>query len=167
MSSTCTYLLAFDAIADLPLNQLGAILASRPRRVAVEVRIGELAGISDTPTGVYLFYEPGTDRLMYAGKATSRSFIERIPAHFDPREGAWMNSLPKHIRDREGCTLAEALHRALALELTLVGVPTAIDGGQVEAVFRGFLEPELNPTKRSFDGATLLRDAVQASEASD
>ena len=153
---TCTFQLAVSAIADRPLADLHAVLAAHVRKQAARVEIGELAGVSH-PHGVYLFYQPGTDTLMYAGKSTSRSFIERVPAHFDSRKEAWMNYLPKHIMKRELCDYATALAKALALEVVLVGVDESLDGGQVEAVFRGYLKPVLNSTKRSFPGDMTLK----------
>lgn len=44
--------------------------------------------------GVYVFKID--NQVVYVGKTASRSFIERIPAHFDFRELAWMNSLLKN-----------------------------------------------------------------------
>jgi len=41
--------------------------------------------------GVYVFRDP--NRILIVGKATSTSFTERIPKHFDIRTGAWFNRL--------------------------------------------------------------------------
>ena len=48
--------------------------------------------------GVYIF-KNGTD-FYYVGDCSSRSFIERIPCHFDTRPEAWMNTLVKHYTKR-------------------------------------------------------------------
>ena len=153
------YLLPASEVADITLAELGHILACRPRLVARDVTIGELATLDDHPTGVYLFYAPRTNWIQYVGKATSRSFIDRIPAHFDPRQDAWMNSLPKHIMKQRGCVYAEALKVALGLELTLIGASEELPGGRVEAVLRAHLHPELNFTKRRFDASLTLAEA--------
>ncbi len=50
------------------------------------------------PNGVYLFFEKEDSKeteCLYVGKCSSRSFIERIPSHFDAREKAWFHSFLK------------------------------------------------------------------------
>ena len=60
-----------------------------------------------TGHGVYVFSDK-TGKFFYVGKAgketnndkpKGRSFVERIPSHFDPRTDAWMNSLLQHMAD--------------------------------------------------------------------
>ena len=45
--------------------------------------------------GLYIFYraEGVLPVVMYVGKCTSRSFLERIPAHLESREECWFNTL--------------------------------------------------------------------------
>ena len=45
--------------------------------------------------GLYVFYraEGVLPVVMYVGKCTSRSFLERIPAHLESREECWFNTL--------------------------------------------------------------------------
>jgi len=153
------YLLPASEVADVSLAELGHILACRPRLVVGDVTIGQLATLGDHPTGVYLFYARRTNSIQYVGKATSRSFVDRIPAHFDPRQDAWMNSLPKHVMKHRRCEYAEALQLALGLELTLVGATDQLPGGRIETVLRAHLRPELNFTKRRFDASLTLAEA--------
>jgi len=122
------------------------------------VEIGELARLAECPTGVYLFYSPGEGLLQYVGKATSRSFIDRIPAHFDPRESAWMNSFPKHIAKDQNCSYEVALSRALDHELLVRGT-SSLPGGKVEAVLRAHLRPALNATNRAIEASLTLEQA--------
>jgi len=44
--------------------------------------------------GVYIFFDQD-DNVIYVGKSSSRSFIERIPPHFDFREKTWFRTLSK------------------------------------------------------------------------
>ncbi|MCD6501101.1 hypothetical protein J7L01_00735 [bacterium] len=44
--------------------------------------------------GVYVFLD-GKKEIIYVGRCSSRSFIERIPSHLDPRKHAWFHSLLK------------------------------------------------------------------------
>ncbi len=48
-----------------------------------------------TGCGVYIFKEGSN--IYYIGKCSRRSFIERIPAHFDTRTNAWFNTLVKRV----------------------------------------------------------------------
>ncbi len=45
--------------------------------------------------GIYIFYrtEGVLPHVMYVGKCTSRSFLERIPSHLESREECWFNTL--------------------------------------------------------------------------
>ena len=45
--------------------------------------------------GLYIFYraEGVLPVVMYVGKCTSRSFLERVPAHLESREECWFNTL--------------------------------------------------------------------------
>jgi len=45
--------------------------------------------------GIYIFYrtEGILPHVMYVGKCTSRSFLERIPSHLEAREECWFNTL--------------------------------------------------------------------------
>jgi hypothetical protein len=45
--------------------------------------------------GVYIFKED--EQIKYIGKASSRPFIERVPAHLDVRVNGWMNTLLKYL----------------------------------------------------------------------
>jgi hypothetical protein len=147
-------------VIDLPLCEIEARLASGLRKPVRQVEIGELASLAAYPHGLYFFYEPGSGRLMYVGKSTSRSFTERIPAHFDPREAAWMNSLPKHVMSKESLSYADALERALSFEILLLGADSSAPIGSLEGIFRAFLQPYLNATNEKHDGATTLRQAL-------
>ncbi|AFK04121.1 hypothetical protein Emtol_2988 [Emticicia oligotrophica DSM 17448] len=49
--------------------------------------------------GVYLFKDEANS-FFYVGMASKRSFIERIPAHFDTKPEAWMNTLVKYHTDK-------------------------------------------------------------------
>jgi hypothetical protein len=46
--------------------------------------------------GLYLFYDQN-NVLQYVGKCTSRSFLERIPAHFDCRKHAAFATISKRL----------------------------------------------------------------------
>ena len=155
----CSFFLAVDELANHPLHEIGATLVKHQRKVVGHVEIAELASLKKFPNGVYLFYQPQGE-LMYVGKSSSRSFIERVPAHFDPRQEAWMNSLCKHLMKFNSCAYEEALADALTLEILLVGTPGE-QASRVESVFRAVLSPKLNNTRKVHDLDATLRTAAQ------
>lgn len=73
-----------------------------------------------------------------------------------------MNSLPKHIRKVEHVTLHAAVDLALNFELTVIGVDSSVDGGQLENVLRGVLRRRLNQTERELDPCLTLAQACGA-----
>lgn len=52
---------------------------------------------AETSNGVYIFKNEKNE-VAYVGKCSSRSFIERIPHHFDSREKAYMNVMAKRYQ---------------------------------------------------------------------
>ena len=50
--------------------------------------------------GLYIFYraEGASPTVMYVGKCTSRSFLERIPAHLESKPECWFNTLTKRSK---------------------------------------------------------------------
>ena len=72
--------------------------------------------------GLYLFYSM-RDELQYVGKCTSRSFIERVPSHFDCRKHAQFATVAKRLGAENSQTddISEISRKALNdLKLFLV-----------------------------------------------
>jgi len=75
--------------------------------------------------GVYVFKEK--TEIMYVGKASSRPFIERVPAHLDTRGYGWMNTMLKYLSKedkREKGYLEESIIAIENFELILVLLKT-------------------------------------------
>lgn len=70
--------------------------------------------------GIYVFKEDS--EIKYIGKASSRPFIERIPAHLDIRRNGWMNNMLKYLSEDSDPKnyLKESLHVIENYELLLV-----------------------------------------------
>ena len=89
-----------------------------------EIRLSDL--ILYPGTGIYLFYDAENKR-RYIGSCLSRSFIERIPSHFDTRRGASLNTVSKRMAVSEETVnddLTSIVMSALPkLKLILIGIP--------------------------------------------
>jgi len=141
------FFFAIDPHLDLTVvDFLDVVLAHQPRKEVGTVQIRELCGPT-TPHGVYvLFSSDGV--LQYVGKTTSRSFIERIPAHFDSREFAWFNTLAKRMYEAHPeHDYQAALRAALSFEIVLIGVVDKQLAMSLEMQLRTHLKPTLNPRK--------------------
>lgn len=112
--------------------------------------------------GVYVFgmYYEGECRSTYVGVACSRLFFERLAGHFDTREGAFMNSMLKHLQKKAAAdklppvSLRE-LASTVAQSGTLVTIchPHAAESRMLERVLRHTI-PVLNAgSKRGYDPA--------------
>lgn len=74
-------------------SSLKGELEKTVKRKISELKISDL--VIYPGIGVYLFYNHAEKKWWYVGKSTSRSFVERIPSHYDPRASSWMNVLTK------------------------------------------------------------------------
>jgi hypothetical protein len=109
------YFVAFEDHSGSTLEAFAANLRSMPKNVAGTVQLSELCAMADHPNGLYLFFDD-QDVLWYVGKSTSRSFIERVPSHFDQRKDAWFRCRTSKKPLRSTPTLDHGTHCALALD---------------------------------------------------
>lgn len=138
------------------------ILNHTHRKTVGDVTLRELCGAIDQPHGVYVFFKK-TGEVEYVGKATSRSFIERLPAHFDPRENSWFNTLTRRLQKSQASIYPTALAEALELKVILVGVGSAQLSSALERFLRTDLKPRLNCRRwhpNDPDLNTLLSDLI-------
>ena len=118
-------------------------------------------------TGIYLFFDiENTPR--YVGSCLSRSFIERIPSHFDTRNGSSLNTISKRLTEPEitgvddlTATVMGALPR---LKLILIGISCRSEDDKkrvrkIERDLIGTLGPDLNRSRRKAPGAAYLPGA--------
>lgn len=155
------YFLILDSYNKFSLSDFSKTLNSFPKKRVGSVTIEELCAIDEYPNGLYLFFN-NENELWYVGKATSRSFIERIPAHFDQREIAWFNTLPKKVM--KFCniqTYREALNKALSLKLMIIGIQDKNTAIKLETVLRSYLQPKLNSCKGNYEPAQLIENFIE------
>jgi hypothetical protein len=152
-----TFFLAYEDFAEFTPASFKEVIESTPTKALSEITIGELCSMSDYPNGLYFIFGGNPRQLQYVGKCTARSFIERIPAHFDQREWAWFNTLPKKLM-RNGQCYASALREALSFEAVLFGIHDKEAACRMERVFRYSHTPILNTLKKlnDFDSNATL-----------
>jgi hypothetical protein len=143
-----SYFLALDECIGDTLDEFANRLKRLPKKPVGDVTISELCAVAEYPNGLYFLFDD-KDHVWYVGKATSRSFIERLPSHFDPRETSWFGTIPKKImRHCSLPTYRDAHALGLTLRLALLGVTSKQTATRLESTLRDFLQPELNRTSR-------------------
>ncbi len=111
------YLLQYHEISGLSIADLIALLNNMPGLPCSAMKVSELIYCDNEPIhsgcGVYLFKEKNA--IFYVGKCSGKSFIERIPAHFDQRHGGWFNTILQYV----------AGHRTNTDKKTIPGIQAA------------------------------------------
>jgi hypothetical protein len=154
------YYVDFNICRHMSLDIFRDDLLSLTTKEVGTVQLAELCSMNFYPHGLYLLYSVCNEerKLQYVGKATSRSFIERVPSHFDQRHDAWFNTIPKRIMEIDKIDdYAIALAKGLSLHLVLIGIQNKKTTMKFETALRSYLKPRLNPQKKpNYSGAQLL-----------
>ena len=146
----------YDAVSACSLTQFEAVLRVTPRKRLGNITLAELSA-TPKPIGLYFLFDD-QQCLQYVGKSSSRSFIERIPSHLDPRPDGWFNTLPKKLIARSPhIDYRSALEHALGLDLVLLGVPQQPIIQRLETTLRSYLQPALNAGKPAAFAETRLQ----------
>jgi hypothetical protein len=142
------YFVALDSFApQTTLKQFAKLICATPRKAVGTIQIAELCSMWDYPNGVYLLFH-SSGPLWYVGKSSSRSFIERVPSHFDPRENAWFNNLPKLIvKVGEAANFRDGHSAGLLLNAVLIGAKACAITSKLESDLRSLLQPHLNAAR--------------------
>ena len=143
------------------MEQFAIRLRSMSKKVIGDVTVAELCAMTDYPNGLYFFFDED-DLLQYVGKSSSRSFIERLPSHFDPRHDSWFNTLPKKLMLHAGFTEYLAAHsRGLELKVAILGINSRGTVNALETNLRSYLQPALNAARA---GRVSAGDLLAGSE---
>jgi hypothetical protein len=124
-----------------------------------DVTISELCSMPNHPNGLYFILGENPSELKYIGKCTSRSFIERIPSHFDQREDSWFGTLPKRVK-KEDLSYQEAIEECMNFRIVLFGIQDKNITCKLERIFIHSYQPTLNNLKRlqQFNSNITLRE---------
>ena len=165
-------LLKYEFLQDIRLREIPDVV-----RLAATARIGalsldDLAEVNDYPNGAYVFYERlADDTPFYVGRASSRSFLGRIPSHFEQREDYWMNALSKGLhKKRKLSSYSDGVKKALHCHVAFIGVylkgsdPLSLERKKMintlELVLQEVLKPELNSRSGKLQSDLTLAQAV-------
>lgn len=125
------YLIEFEEVIDISINNFLVKIKETKGKRLDELLVKDLSfhngNLIYHGTGVYIFREK--QEIKVIGKASSMSFTERIPKHFDARPFAWFNRLLALIHEREWSILEspenfemESLHAFNNYNIVLVHI---------------------------------------------
>lgn len=139
----------FSNILEVPPTLLSKAVGQLERRQIAQVTISDLSTDPKRAHGLYVIFGPAGE-CFYIGKATSKSFIDRIPEHFDPRKEAWMNTFPKTIAKKDDRPYAAALAESLSCSISLLSMDkgTLKLANRFEAALRYLLKPRYNALEK-------------------
>ena len=156
------FFLRFEDVRTLSMEQFSARLKTMEKKEVGSLNVGELCAMTEYPNGLYFFFDE-VDLLQYVGKSSSRSFIERVPSHFDPRHDAWFNTLPKKLMLHAGFSEYLAAHsRGLELRVVMLGIKVRGTINTLETHLRSYLQPALNAARPGRVSADTLLAASEA-----
>ena len=151
------FIISVKDLYELIPNEISKVLQNASKKNLTDLHLFDLALSNGQPLtsagGVYLFFT-SDNTCLYIGKATSRSFISRIPAHFDPRPDSWFATFPNKVLKMG---LADNYDSALLFchncSVLLLKFDCDRDcknyAGIIETYLRVLLKPVLNPSKHS------------------
>ena len=151
------YLIQYKEIMDLSINEFLVLVEENEKIRLADLKVKDLIycdGCSIFPgNGIYFFYHK--DQCMYVGKCSSRSFVERIPSHFDLRNEAWMNTLLKKVSKFFNIGLEKAAKKVFfehsLILINFEGKNNKEIINKTESLFRKILKPKLNSYKRDYE----------------
>lgn len=145
-----SHIVGFENAATLTIKEIERRIDPSSAIKLDEIRLSDL--VLYPGTGIYLFYD-AENKPRYIGSCLSRSFIERIPSHFDTRRGAYLNTVSKRMADSEKTVNDDLTSIVMSglpkLKLILIGIPcrSKHDKKIVQKVERDLivkLRPDLN-----------------------
>ena len=127
MASLPGHILPYETLKDVSISKLSNLITSAKSLPVEKIIFKKLILYNNKDAfshGCYAFHN-GKD-IFYIGKTGSRSYIERIPAHFDIRKSAFFNSLlsnfisAENIQEPRSDYLITAYEKLSAFDLYLV-----------------------------------------------
>jgi hypothetical protein len=152
-----SYLIEYQTIKKSTLAEFKELIEQTEGKNLNELRVKDLVFQNSVPIlsgyGVYMFRRK--KQVIYVGKASSRSFIERIPSHLDFRTTSWFNKLLTTIKEKEyaDCKWTDEVAISISrkafeeLNIVLINIPDISPIRDIEELLIALLNP-FNGSKR-------------------
>lgn len=160
------YSIPIEELLPLTLLEMEKRIKEAKRVCVGSLTLSELASHKTHPNGAYVFFQKDCSEPFYVGRASSRSFLGRLPSHFEPLEHFWMNALSKNLMTDGGCTYEQGVASALSCELLLIGFKYPEHKhdlilrkkriNEFELILQRQLKPKSNWKESSYTGNELL-----------
>ncbi len=150
--SIMNYYIIFEQIINFKLNDVEMLIRKADKKKISDIKLIDFIYFNGKPistgNGIYAFWK-GDNTCLYIGRAKARSFIERIPSHFDLRESAWFNTyLMKLVKYKYANYLGNAAIYSLDTALSLINFEEKDNleayCNKFEKLMRFIFKPELN-----------------------
>jgi hypothetical protein len=145
--SPVEFFLDYEDYANKTLAEFKEEIEKTKTKYLRDITISELCSMPNHPNGLYFIFGENSIDLKYIGKCTGRSFIERIPSHFDQREDSWFGTLPKRVRKKDN-SYQEAIEECMNFKIVLFGIKDKNITCRLERVFIHSYRPALNKSRK-------------------
>lgn len=153
--------ISFDEIENLTIDELIKKIIGNKKLIIGELKLVDLIFENQSMTGIYVIFDKNNEAV-YVGKTGSRAILERFAAHFDLRQGAFMNSflcaLAGKRKQRNGPHATEedlknVYQNALTHKLVFVQIPNTEEHkakiSKLESLISRKLETKYNSRRGS------------------
>jgi hypothetical protein len=128
-----------------------------------ELKVFDLLKFNDKAIfhGVYIFFDEN-ENILYVGKNSSQSFVERIPWHFAMSEYSWMNHFFKYSKEfNKFDSFEEIADKCINNKICLLIVNEHDKIGALEKLLRILFKPKYNSFKtKAMDLNSLLDNTL-------
>jgi hypothetical protein len=154
-----SYCLNFEDLLGHPLRDIKTVITNSTKLNISDLRVTDLIYVDSLPiitgNGIYMFFK--RNDCQYVGKSEKKSFVERIPAHFDIRDVAWFNTyLKKILVHKFANSLQEAFSYSLNTDLLLINIKDRTNLRnyciKLEKLFRFLFMPIFNKLSDNLQG---------------
>jgi hypothetical protein len=162
------HFILYNNIKNLTVATLVELILANEKKLIGELKFVDLIYKKQSMIGVYLIFD-SANKPAYIGKTGSRAILERMAAHFDLRQGAFMNSflcaLAGKKKSRKGIQATEEdikkiYNKSLKYKIVFIQILDKDIITRLESILLRELVPPLNSIrgKRAYDLTTLIKN---------
>ncbi|MBN8697418.1 MAG: hypothetical protein J0L87_12880 [Bacteroidetes bacterium] len=149
------HFILYNQIKDKSIDSLLKRIGRNEKKVICDLKFIDLIYGKQSMNGVYVIFDP-SDKPAYVGKTGSRAILERMAAHYDLRQNAFMNSflcaLAGFKKSRSGHQatdkeIKQAYEESLKYKMLFIEIPDKAIINRLERIISKELNPPLNSIK--------------------